>query len=122
MSCYPNAGLPNAMGGYDEKPEDTAQNVLDFAKDKLVNIVGGCCGTTDSHIAACARVLADAPRRPYPEKPKVPKMWLSGLERLIVDKSLFNFLNVGERCNLAGSIRFKKIIKNNDFIGAMAIP
>ena len=121
VSCYPNAGLPNAMGGYDEKPEDTAQNVLDFAKDKLVNIVGGCCGTTDSHIAACARVLADAPRRPYPEKPKVPKMWLSGLERLIVDKSLFNFLNVGERCNLAGSIRFKKIIKNNDFVGAMAI-
>ena len=61
------------------------------------------------------------PRRPYPEKPKVPTMWLSGL-RLIVDKSLFNFLSVGERCNLAGSIRFKKIIKNNDFIGAMAIP
>ena len=74
MSCYPNAGLPNAIwgGGYDEKPDDTARNVLDFAKDNLVNIIGGCCGAMDFHIAACARVLADAPPSPVSREAKSP--------------------------------------------------
>ncbi len=121
VSCYPNAGLPNAMGGYDEKPEDTALNMVDFANDKLVNIIGGCCGTTDKHIAACSKALADVPVRPYPKKPEHPTMYLSGLERLVVDKELFRFLNVGERCNIAGSMRFKRLIKNNDYNAAMAV-
>ena len=121
VSCYPNAGLPNAMGGYDEKPEDTALNMVDFANDKLVNIIGGCCGTTDKHIAACSEALADVPVRPYPKKPEHPTMYLSGLERLVVDKELFRFLNVGERCNIAGSMRFKRLIKNNDYNAAMAV-
>lgn len=121
VSVYANAGLPNAMGGYDETPKEAGEAALDFANDKLVNIVGGCCGTTNHHIKAVADVLATARVRPFPVKPEHPKMWLSGLERLIVDKSLFAFLNIGERCNLAGSLRFKRLIKNNDYNAAMAV-
>ena len=121
ISVYPNAGLPNAMGGYDETPAEAGEAALDFARDRLVNIVGGCCGTTNNHINAVAAALKTAPTRPYPKKPDQPKMWLSGLERLVVDKSLFAFLNIGERCNIAGSLRFKRLIKNNDYNAAMAV-
>ena len=121
ISVYPNAGLPNAMGGYDETPVEAGEAALDFARDRLVNIVGGCCGTTNNHINAVAAALKTAPTRPYPKKPDQPKMWLSGLERLVVDKSLFAFLNIGERCNIAGSLRFKRLIKNNDYNAAMAV-
>jgi len=121
VSVYPNAGLPNAMGGYDETPKEAGEAALDFTKDRLVNIVGGCCGTTNHHIKGVADVLATAPVRPFPKKTEHPKMWLSGLERLIVDKSLFAFLNIGERCNIAGSLKFKRLIKNNDYNAAMAV-
>ena len=111
--AYPNAGLPNQFGGYDDKPEDMARDVSDFATDGLVNFVGGCCGSTPPHIAAIARAVSTMAPRVYVERAhhNDKMMHLSGLENLIVDKSRFAFLNVGERCNLSGSRMFKRLIK-----------
>ncbi|EKX44016.1 hypothetical protein GUITHDRAFT_159764 [Guillardia theta CCMP2712] len=118
--AYPNAGLPNAMGGYDLNPADMAPKLREWAKDGLVNLVGGCCGTTPDHIKAIADAVADVkPCRVIPEP--VNKMRLSGLEDLTVDKSLLNFANIGERCNVAGSIRFKKLIIANDWAKAAEV-
>ena len=124
MHVYSNAGLPNAMGGYDETPQDMADCNEVFFKNQWLNMVGGCCGSTPPHIKAireCAekykpRKLLDVGR---------PKMWLSGLEDLVVD-DVHNhlglpFLNVGERCNIAGSIRFKKLMMAGDYATAMDI-
>ena len=121
VSVYPNAGLPNAMGGYDDTPEDMARDVSDFAKDGLINFAGGCCGSQPPHIKAIAEAMTAFTPRPYPEKPERPMMWLSGLERLVVDKSRFSFLNVGERCNIAGSRRFARLIKNGKYNVAMDV-
>ena len=99
VSCYPNAGLPNAFGEYDEAPEETAAIIGEFAESGLVNLVGGCCGTTPAHIAAIAKVVDGSPRRRY--GPLSPAMRLSGLEPFTVtDDSLF--VNVGERTNITG--------------------
>ena len=117
--CYPNAGLPNAMGGYDDSPETMASQVASFAEAGLLNMAGGCCGSTPPHIAAIAKAMASHKPRTWtsPE----PVMRLSGLEDLIVDKSRQTFLNVGERCNIAGSLRFRRLIKKGDYGRAMMV-
>ena len=109
LSVYPNAGLPNAMGEYDESPALTAACIRQMAEEGLVNIAGGCCGTTPAHIAAIRQALAGVPPRRLPEFPRV--LAVSGLERVIVDKEHYNFVNVGERTNVAGSAKFAKLIR-----------
>jgi len=120
VSVYPNAGLPNAMGGYDDTPADMARDVGSFAEEGLVNVVGGCCGSTHLHIKAIAEHVVGMTPRPKPA-PAPPVMRLSGLEELRVDKSLITFVNVGERCNIAGSIQFKKMIKAGDYAKAIQV-
>ncbi|KAJ9465371.1 Methionine synthase [Diplonema papillatum] len=118
VTAYPNAGLPNPMGEYDQTPDEMATELTDFLENKFVNMVGGCCGSRPSHIAAIkAATLKYGPR---PKGVRSHEMVLSGLERLVVNKDT-GFLNIGERCNIAGSIKFKRLIKNDDFDGAMAI-
>ncbi|CAK0906682.1 unnamed protein product, partial [Prorocentrum cordatum] len=117
---YPNAGLPNAMGGYDEDPEIFSTNVYDYAKDGLLNFVGGCCGTFPSHIAAVVKKVKDCPPRKLPELPKYPCMQLSGLEPCIL-KEDSGFQWVGERCNLMGSAKFKKLIDAYKWDEAMEV-
>ena len=120
VSVYANAGLPNAMGGYDDDPDLMAQYCAEFAKEGLVNMVGGCCGTTPKHIRSIAKAVSVHPPRPLPSASD-PYMWLSGLEDLVVTKDRFTFLNVGERCNLSGSIRFKKLILAGNYGAAMEV-
>jgi 5-methyltetrahydrofolate--homocysteine methyltransferase len=118
VSAYPNAGLPDEMGTYRQKPHEMAEEVREFLKSGFVNIVGGCCGSTPDHITAIAKVAAEYP--PRKPAPICTDMRLSGLEPLVyTDKTLF--LNVGERCNVAGSIRFKKLIMNNKYDEALSI-
>lgn len=109
LSVYPNAGLPNEMGAYDESPALTADCLRQMAEQGRVNIAGGCCGTTPAHIAAIRQALAGVPPRRLPEFPRV--LAVSGLERVIVDKEHYNFVNVGERTNVAGSAKFAKLIR-----------
>ena len=118
VSCYPNAGLPNAFGEYDEGPSDTAGHLHEFAGAGFVNIVGGCCGTTPAHIAAIAKgVEGVAPRVPSTIEPATR---LSGLEPFtLTDESLF--VNVGERTNITGSARFRNLIKAGDFDTALSV-
>jgi 5-methyltetrahydrofolate--homocysteine methyltransferase len=121
---YSNAGLPNAMGGYDDTPQDMADANEVFFKNGWVNLVGGCCGSTPPHIRAIKDTAAKYPPRKLPDVGR-PKMWLSGLEDLVVD-DVHNhlglpFLNVGERCNIAGSIKFKKLMMAGDYASAMEI-
>ncbi len=120
VHVYSNAGLPNAMGGYDDTPEDMARDYELFAQERLVNMAGGCCGSTPPHIKAIAEMTRHHSPRVLPQN-ITPKLWLSGLEDLVVTKDLFAFLNVGERCNVAGSIKFKKPIMNGDYSTAMDI-
>ncbi|GAA5795640.1 hypothetical protein HPULCUR_001002 [Helicostylum pulchrum] len=117
--CYPNAGLPNAMGEYDESPQDMAKNVEPFAKEGLVTIVGGCCGTTPDHIKAVADVCRKYSPRPKPAS-KSDVMLLAGLEVLRVDDTT-GFVNVGERCNVAGSRKFCRHILKGEYEEALAI-
>ncbi len=116
--AYPNAGLPNEFGLYDESPEYMAGMLGEFAESGLVNIVGGCCGTTPDHIRAMAeRVKGLPPRRP----PRVePLLRLSGLEPFTLTKDI-TFVNVGERTNVTGSARFRKLIKNGEFSAALDV-
>ncbi len=118
VSSYPNAGLPNAFGEYDESPEQTAGIVREFAASGLVNVLGGCCGTTPDHIAGMAsRVEGLAPRVPE-ERPVACR--LSGLEPLtITPESLF--VNVGERTNITGSARFRNLIRDGDYASALSV-
>ena len=116
---YPNAGLPNAMGGYDESPASMAAAVEEFAMEGLINIIGGCCGTTPDHIKAIAERCAKYPPRQRPS-PTSEFMILSGLEPLKVDKST-NFVNIGERCNVAGSRKFARHILKGEYEDALAI-
>ncbi|MCW2542365.1 MAG: methionine synthase, partial [Frankiales bacterium] len=118
VSCYPNAGLPNAFGEYDESPDHTAGIVREFAESGLVNILGGCCGTTPEHIAAMAALVDGlAPRVPSVQ---APALRLSGLEPLaITPESLF--VNVGERTNITGSARFRNLIRDGDYNTALSV-
>ena len=120
VTVYSNAGLPNAMGGYDEKPEDMATDNLAFAEAGLVNMVGGCCGSQPSHIAAIAKALEGKAPRPLPER-KEPFMWLSGLEDLVLTKENLRFVNIGERCNIAGSLAFKKLVMAGNYQKCMEV-
>jgi len=114
-----NAGLPNAMGGYDDTPADMARDNSVFMQESLINMIGGCCGSTPEHIKAIADAAATFPPRPPMGRRR--EMWLSGLEDLVVSKDRFQFLNVGERCNIAGSPLFKKLILAGDYAKAMDI-
>ena len=118
VCAYPNAGLPNEFGEYDESPEAMAALLGEFAAAGLVNIVGGCCGTTPEHIRAVAEAVAGHAPRPIPELP--PYMRLSGLEPFTVTPEI-NFVNVGERTNITGSARFRKLIKEGDYQAALDV-
>jgi 5-methyltetrahydrofolate--homocysteine methyltransferase len=117
-SAYPNAGLPNEFGEYDETPAMMAKQVEDFISSSFVNIVGGCCGSTPSHIRAIADVAAKYPPRQIPEPEPYQK--LSGLEPLKVTE-LTNFLNVGERTNVTGSKKFARLVKEGNYDEALSI-
>lgn len=122
VSCYPNAGLPNPLSktGYDETPEMTGRYMSEFAAANLINIVGGCCGTTPNHIAKIAEGVKNSPPRKIPEQ--IPAMRLSGLEPLnIFDDRATRFLMVGERSNVTGSPKFARLIKENKFDEALEI-
>ncbi|MBI4471478.1 MAG: methionine synthase [Acidobacteria bacterium] len=118
LSCYPNAGLPNAFGGYDEAPSETAAVLGEFAANGWLNIVGGCCGTTPAHIKAIAEIVRSMKPRvpPAPE----PYMRLSGLEPLTLRPDL-NFVNIGERTNVTGSPRFSKLILAGEYEEALSV-
>ncbi|XP_030855479.1 methionine synthase [Strongylocentrotus purpuratus] len=118
--CYPNAGLPNTFGGYDETPEMTADQLGSFARDGLVNIVGGCCGTTPAHIKAIADTVRQYKPRIPPTEVHPNSMMLSGLEPMVVSKHTL-FVNIGERCNVSGSKRFAKLIKQNKYDEALNV-
>ena len=124
VHVYANAGLPNAMGGYDDTPADMAGYNEPFMKDGWVNMVGGCCGSTPPHIKALHEMATKYAPRKLPDVGR-PKMWLSGLEDLVVEDTWnqlgMPFLNVGERCNIAGSLRFKKLMMKGDYEAAMDI-
>lgn len=118
ISVYPNAGLPNSLGLYDQSPEDMAHEVLDYLDDGLVNILGGCCGTTDAYIARFVPLAAQG--RPHIPADKPVHLWLSGLELMEV-KPENNFINVGERCNVAGSRKFLRLINEKKYDEALGI-
>ncbi len=118
ISCYPNAGLPNAFGEYDESPERQASYIEEFAEAGLVNLVGGCCGTAPPHIAEIAKVVDGVRPREVPHISEATR--LSGLEPLnITDDSLF--VNIGERTNITGSARFRNLIKAEDYDTALSV-
>ncbi len=118
VSCHPNAGLPNAFGEYDDTPEFMARVLGDFAKEGLLNIVGGCCGSTPAHIKAIADAVAGVKPRVRPERRSNPVF--SGLEPLVITSET-NFVNVGERANITGSPKFSKAILAGDFEAGIAI-
>ena len=118
ICAYPNAGLPNEMGQYDESPEDMAAQVAEFAREGLVNVVGGCCGSTPDHIAAIARAVEGLAPRAIPEIE--PRLRLSGLEPFTKTDDI-PFMNVGERTNVTGSAKFRKLITNGDYATALDI-
>ena len=118
LSCYPNAGLPNAFGGYDETPEYMAGVLREFAESGFLNIVGGCCGTTPDHIAAIANTLAGLAPRAIPKIE--PCLRLSGLEPLNATSDT-GFVNIGERTNVTGSAKFAKLILNNDYEAGLVV-
>lgn len=118
ISAYPNAGLPNSMGEYDETPESMAPQMQEFVDEGLVNIIGGCCGTTEKFIAEYGKIVDG--RKPHIPQPKPTTMWLSGLELLDVTPDV-RFVNVGERCNVAGSRKFLRLIKEKNYDEAVSI-
>ena len=118
VSVHPNAGLPNEFGGYDDTPAEMAAQIGEFARSGLVNIVGGCCGTRPEHIKAFAEAIAGVPPRNIPEKPKYLR--LSGLEPFTLTPDT-NFVNIGERTNITGSAKFRKLIAANDYEAALDV-
>jgi 5-methyltetrahydrofolate--homocysteine methyltransferase len=108
VSAYPNAGLPNELGGYDETPEAMAEALGEWARHGLLNVAGGCCGTTPTHVAAIAEAVAGLPPRPIARPPKVTR--LSGLEPVVIPPPGDTFVNVGERTNVTGSRKFARLI------------
>ncbi len=136
VSVHPNAGLPNVMGGYDETPETFAESAEEFMSEGLINIYGGCCGTTPAHIKAIAEVAKKFKPRAISQRSKVesqkskdegetltstlPRCTLSGLEPLLLDENT-GFVNIGERTNVAGSAKFKKLIQAENYEEALSI-
>ena len=118
ISTHPNAGLPNAFGGYDETPEDMAKILREFAESGLINMVGGCCGTTPAHIKAIAAAVEGLPPRKIPVVEKTLR--LSGLEPFVIRPET-NFVNIGERCNVTGSRKFLRLIKDNKLDEALDV-
>ena len=118
VSIHPNAGLPNAFGGYDETPEMMAETLGEFARDGLLNLVGGCCGTTPAHIRAIAEAVAGVAPRQAPRP--APYTRLSGLEPFVITPDT-NFVNVGERTNVTGSAKFRNLIKDDRFDEAVEV-
>ncbi len=116
VSAYPNAGLPDVMGNYDETPQTMAESIKVFAEEKLVNFVGGCCGSTPAHIRAIAEAVKDIKdiRKKHPGK----TAWLAGLDTFNANNS---FINIGERCNVAGSRKFLRLIKEKSYDEALSI-
>ena len=136
VSVHPNAGLPNVMGGYDETPETFADSAREFMSEGLINIYGGCCGTTPAHIKAIAevakefkprvitnyelRITNDSDSNPSTLNSKLPRCTLSGLEPLLLDENT-GFVNIGERTNVAGSAKFKKLIQAENYEEALSV-
>src|SRR5690606_10093216 len=118
VCAYPNAGLPNEFGQYDETPEAMAAQIEGFARDGLVNVVGGCCGSTPEHIRAIAEAVANHPPRKRVTVALLIR--LSGLEPFTMTKDI-PFVNEGERTILTGSARFRKLIKAGDFSAALDV-
>jgi 5-methyltetrahydrofolate--homocysteine methyltransferase len=118
VCAYPNAGLPNEFGYYDESPEYMAELIGEFASAGLVNIVGGCCGTTPEHIAAIVRAVAGKAPRGIPEVPR--RLRLSGLEAFTLTPEI-PFVNIGERTNVTGSARFRKLVTEGDYTAALDV-
>ena len=118
ISAYPNAGLPNSLGQYDQSPADMAHEVKEYIHEGLINIIGGCCGTTDAYIAEYPALIEGA--RPHVPVRKPDCLWLSGLELLEV-KPEINFVNIGERCNVAGSRKFLRLINEKKYDEALSI-
>lgn len=118
ICCYPNAGLPNEFGGYDETPEFMARQIETFLRDGLVNIIGGCCGTTPDHIRAFAELAKKYPPREVPVADKLLR--LSGLEPFTLTRDI-PFVNIGERTNVTGSARFRKLITAGDYVAALDV-
>ncbi|MDE2463273.1 MAG: methionine synthase [Alphaproteobacteria bacterium] len=118
VSAHPNAGLPNAFGGYDDTPEHMASLIGEFARSGIVNIVGGCCGTTPAHLKAFVAAVEGVPPRPIPEFPH--HLRLSGLEPFTLTPDL-NFVNVGERTNITGSAKFRKLIEAGNYEAALDV-
>ena len=119
VSCYPNAGLPNAFGEYDERPPDTSGYLHEFATSGLLNIVGGCCGTTPDHIKAIGDAVASIPPRAIAQ-PGGPYSQFAGLETLTI-RPESNFQMIGERTNVTGSVKFARLIRANDYSAAAAV-
>lgn len=118
VSVYPNAGLPNQFGEYDEMPEDMANHIRDFVSNNFANIVGGCCGSTPDHIRAMAAAIKAAPAR-RPSQPSLDTC-LSGLEPLRISKDV-NFVNIGERTNVSGSLKFARLIREEKYGEALEV-
>jgi len=119
VHCYPNAGLPNAFGGYDQTPEEMAGLLREFAVDGMINVIGGCCGTTPDHIRAITEAVRDVAPRPRPEREAhYPRF--SGLEPLVIRPET-NFIMVGERTNVTGSAKFRKLITEGDYPEAVSV-
>jgi len=118
VAVYPNAGLPNEFGEYDLSPDDMGRQIAEWAESGFLNMVGGCCGNTPPHIAAIARAVAGKKPRIVPQV--APACRLSGLEPLNIDKAL-NFVNVGERANVTGSAKFKRLILEGDYEAALDV-
>ena len=118
ISAYPNAGLPNSLGQYDQSPEEMAAEVKEYIDEGLVNIIGGCCGTTEEYIARYQDLIKDA--KLHIPAPEPQSLWLSGLELLEVTPEI-NFVNVGERCNVAGSRKFLRLINEKKYEEALSI-
>ncbi len=119
VHCYPNAGLPNAFGGYDQTPEQMSDLLRGFAVDGMINIIGGCCGTTPEHIRAIVEAVKDVPPRPKPQRDAhYPRF--SGLEPLVIRPET-NFILVGERTNVTGSAKFRRLITEGDYPEAVSV-
>ncbi len=119
VSCHPNAGLPNDLGEYDETPQQMALHLGEWAESGLVNLVGGCCGTTPEHISAFKEAIIPFSPRAIPIRK--PQMCLSGLEPLCIAEGSGRFVNIGERCNITGSARLKRLILKEDFEAALQV-
>lgn len=118
ISAYPNAGLPNSLGKYDQTPEEMAVQVKEYIDEQLINVIGGCCGTTDEYIGTYQKIIEGG--KPHIPASKANSLWLSGLELLEVKPSM-NFINIGERCNVAGSRKFLRLIQEKKYEEALTI-